>query len=350
MPPEKHTYQVLVGGKRFYVGGGLVASDQAWRLSERGALVLWGRPWLQWFAMTDSNHVPGQPPQKILIAIRNIFRPLARLAISFGIPFSALTEMLKEAFVEAAESHSQIDGKRLTDSRITLLTGVHRKDVRRLRHQKTPREASSEVVSLGALAVAKWVSDSKYTDSEGRPLALSRFQGGRSEELMEQSGTPGSSEDISFESLIASVSRKDIRARVVLDEWLRLGVVRINERNQVCLCADAFVPKSGLDEKAYFLGKNIHDHLSVIVHNFLDEKPMLERCVYYDGLSAEAVNTLEELAKKEAMKALKKINQQALALQEGGPASAQQSYRFNFGSYFFVGQKDPKLNVEDPEE
>jgi len=281
--------------------------------------------------MTDSVDVPGQPPRKILIAIRKIFKPLVRMSISFGIPISALIELLKEVFVEVAESEYKIDEKRPTDSRVTLLTGVHRKDVRRLRNQQLPEDSVPDVISLGALVVAKWVSDPDYIDSNGQPLALMRNV---------SSGSDGTSGAPSFESLIESVSRKDIRSRVVLDEWLRLGVVEINTSNQVNLCSDAFVPQSGLDEKAYFLGKNIHDHLAVIVHNLAEENAMLERCVYYDGLSTQAVDELHIQATTETMKALKNINQLALRLQSENQSSINKSYRFNFGAYFYGAKVD----------
>ena len=66
---------------------------------------------------------------------------------------------------------------------------------------------------------------------------------------------------VSFETLVASVNT-DIRPRAVLDEWLRLGVVQIDDSDQVCLVVDAFVPEKGLDEKAFLFGQNIHDHLA----------------------------------------------------------------------------------------
>ena len=52
-----------------------------------------------------------------------------------GVTFSSFVNLLKEVFVEVAEREFRLDGKPPSDSRINLLTGVHRKDVRRLRSQ-----------------------------------------------------------------------------------------------------------------------------------------------------------------------------------------------------------------------
>ena len=72
---------------------------------------------------------------------------------------------------------------------------------------------------------------------------------------------------------------KDIRPRVVLDEWLRLGVTQIDNLDRVCLVTDAFVPHDGLDEKLFYLGKNVQDHLEACVHNLNhpNDPPLLER-------------------------------------------------------------------------
>ena len=64
-----------------------------------------------------------------------LLRPLVHLLLSKQITFPILTTLLKELYVEVASEEFQIEGKRLTDSRINLLTGIHRKDVRRFREE-----------------------------------------------------------------------------------------------------------------------------------------------------------------------------------------------------------------------
>jgi hypothetical protein len=135
--------------------------------------------------------------------------------------------------------------------------------------------------------------------------------------------------------LVTSVN-KDIRPRVVLDEWLRLGAVELDTRDRVCLKTEAFIPSHGFDEKAYYLGRNVHDHVAAARHNLQDgTPPMLERSVYYDELSPESVEKLEQLAREEAMKVLQRINRRARVLQAADRKAHGSRHRMNFGFYFY---------------
>ena len=85
------------------------------------------------------------------------------------------------------------------------------------------------------VVVAVWMGSPQYLDADGQPLPLARFasEGGA----------------LSFEALVAGVN-SDIRSRVVLDEWLRLGVASIDDAGRVQLVRSAFVPSAGLSEIA----------------------------------------------------------------------------------------------------
>lgn len=240
-----------------------------------------------------------------------------------GLTFQWLMGLLKPVFVDVAQREFPLPDKRQTDSRITLLTGVHRKDVRRLREaSRMESEEPPASVYLGAYLVAIWTSDERYLDKRGRPKALSRL--------------PRDNEP-SFEELVTGVST-DIRPRAVLDEWLRLGAVEVDDDDRVRLKTEAFVPSKGFEEKVYYLGRNVHDHLAAARHNVHGgEPPMLERSVYYENLSPESVHELEELARLEGMKTLQILNRRARELQgrDKRKTKARARDRINFGLYFY---------------
>jgi Family of unknown function (DUF6502) len=160
---------------------------------------------------------PGEPPRALTQAIVRLLRPLVRVLIAHGVTFPMLAQLLKDIYVGVAEEAFPLSGKAQTDSRLSLLTGVHRKDVRALRGRGRAGDRPSPVVSRNAQMMAIWAGAADYLDARGRPRALPRT-GGRP----------------SFESLVESVS-KDIRPRVVLDEWQRLGLIRIDEHERVHL-------------------------------------------------------------------------------------------------------------------
>jgi hypothetical protein len=256
-------------------------------------------------------------------ALRRALRPLIRLMLANGITLPFLVELLKGLFVEVARTDFRVSAdQEPTDSRLSLLTGVHRKDVRRLREAGPGAlESMPESVSFGAQVVASWVSQANYLDEAGQPLALPRFSNG--------SGKP------SFDDLVSRHS-KDIRARVVLDEWLRLGVVHIDDQDRVILNTDAFVPSADSAEKVYFFARNLHDHAAAATHNLIDGgKPWFERSVFYDALSPASIEQINARAKQMGMHLLKTLNKSALESEARDAPELRSPQRFTCGIYFY---------------
>ncbi len=258
----------------------------------------------------------------LLRAVQRLLRPLARLLMAYGVNYLAFCNLAKGVFVDVAARDFPDDGAPVTDSRVSLLSGVHRREVKRLREEMLSRAPPPPVVSLGAQVVSRWCAEPIFLDSRRQPLALPR--------LASQGG------EASFERLVEGVS-KDIRSRAVLDEWLRLGAVTLDAEDRVHLVEHAFVPARGLDEKSFYLGKNIGDHLEAAGHNLIESQPpFLDRSVYCDGLSAESVEQLRVLSRELAVGAMQEINRRALELQEADHERADAGHRITFGVYFYA--------------
>lgn len=272
--------------------------------------------------MENENPSTLNPLQtKVMAAVRHILRPLIRLLLQHGINYTMLIEELKKLYIKVAEEDFPLEKRAQSDSRITLLTGVHRKDVKRLREADHQEEPAVKAKSLGAQLIARWLGDPLYQDEHGQPLPLAR--------------TAADGGGLSFESLMQSVS-KDIRARPVLDEWIRQGVVTVDQDGRVHLNMEAFVPEQGMEEKLFFLRQNVRDHLATAVDNLAGQQPaQLERCVYYDGLSESEVKELHAYASEQGMKILKAINKRAMQMQaEPEESRGKPDRRMNFGVYF----------------
>jgi hypothetical protein len=274
------------------------------------------------------------PSQALIHAVRQVLYPLARLLLGQGVTYPQLAELVKTVLVEAADREFRIAGKSQTDSRVSLISGVHRKDVRRLRAAPANgNNVTARSVSLGAQLVAAWTGLRRFRDKQGHPLPLPRLasQGG---------GT-------SFEALVERVS-KDIRSRAVLDELLRLGVVHMDEQDRAVLNVEAFVPRSGFDEKLHYFGHNLRDHVAAAAHNVLGAgEPLLERSVHYDALSEESILELAALAEKGGMEAVQSLNRRAIELEERDAVSTTQKHRFTFGIYFFRAPAADAKPTED---
>ena len=258
--------------------------------------------------------------EKVLAkAIKTMLKPLVKLLLRRGITYPNLLEPLKQIFVEVAEESFALENKKQTDSRVSLITGVHRKEVKRLREMISNTKALPEIkASLSAQIMAEWTGNNDFTSKSGQPLPLTK-QG----------------EKHSFEALVFMVS-KDKHPRSVLDDWLNQGIVTINQEGLICLNEAGFVPTENEAEKLFFAGKNIGHHLSVVTNN-LDNKqrPMLDRAVYYNNLSPESLHEIEKISKEKSLALLSEINHLAHELQQKDEGSSSARARFHFGSYFY---------------
>ncbi len=271
--------------------------------------------------MTDQDLSTQDSPPKIMAAVSYVLRPLVRMMLSHGISFQMFSDLVRSTYVKVAETEFKLDSKSQTDSRISLLTGIHRREVNRLRNERPSEMSLSQRASMSALLFTIWSGHPEYLDEEGMPIPLAR--------LSSQDGKH------SFESLVQSIS-KDFRARVVLDEWLRQGIVTLDGNDMVHLRDDAFTSPQDLQEKIYYFGQNIHDHLAATVHNMAgDAPPFLERCVFYDKLSPESVQELADYSRTVGMRALQSINKRAAELQKRDQGRSDAAYRTNFGVYNF---------------
>jgi hypothetical protein len=250
-----------------------------------------------------------------------LLRPLVRLCIRSGMTFPALAQLLRELFVNVAEHDFALEGKEQTDSRVSLLTGINRKEVARLRGAGTPVNETPATLSRTSAIIARWLAGPKFTDAKGNPLPLPRTASGDAP---------------SFELLVTSIT-KDVRPRAVLDEWLDREIVTINDDDEITLVETAFVPRGEDDRKWYYLGRNLHDHIAAAAMNVsAATPPFMERAVHYDGLSPELAARLEAHSRELAMDALKAANREAdraAARDRGGNS------RWNFGVYIY--REDP---------
>lgn len=266
----------------------------------------------------------GGPPAAFLKALERLLRPLVGAAMALGVTFPLFIRLLKRVYIGVATAESRAGGGAVTVSRISVMTGLQRKDIGQIQEQMERRLGPPANVSLGARLIGIWSGARSFTDSAGRPLPLARFAGARP----------------TFEDLVRTVST-DVRPRAVLDEWLRLGVVEIDAEDRVRLKSDAFVPRAGFDELAYFYGRNLRDHIAASSHNLAGEgEPFLERAVYYDKLTPASAAALERFAREVGIDALTRINREALRLADGDEGKPDADQRMSAGIYFYRGPDD----------
>jgi len=261
---------------------------------------------------------PGQPPEALLAAVRRILRPMVRGFIRFGLTYSLLSEMIKRAYVDIAREEFRLEAdKSPSDSRISLLTRVHRKDIRAFRLQPEPATLDLSDLSVSAQIIARWLSVRKYLAPSGQPRALPR------------EGKDG------FDQLALSIS-KDMHPRAILDELMHGKLAKLDVNGQVQLDARALVPDQDFDNLAWYYGLNPHDHIAASTHNISGNKPaFLDRSVHYSGLRRSSVEELQALSRELGMGCLLAINKRASELESDDSGKENADQRMTFGMYFY---------------
>jgi len=271
-----------------------------------------------------SNRPSLPPPELLLRALARLLRPLVRLLIQGGVTFPTLANLLRGLYVEVALHDLLTDPRAQTDSRISLLTGVHRKEVRRQRAPEAEPEPPS--LTLSSQVIARWLGTPALTDAGGNPLPL-----------------PRAGAFPSFEALVGAVT-KDIRPRALLNEWLDGDVATIDVEGRIRLRQAAFLPQGGREEQVFYFARNLHDHIAVATANVaaLGQAPFFDRSVHYDRLGDAAAARLVAAGREAAQAMLLDVNRVALGVADADDAArardpvAGPTRRVNLGVYLYV--------------
>lgn len=267
--------------------------------------------------MSDDSRSP------LLDAAVETLRPLARRLLEAGVPFGELEGRLRELFVHVAENDLSLPGRRPTDSRVSLLTGINRKEVRRIRSRDPAiKKPASFTRNLAASLVSRWLGDRRATDAQGRPRPIP-YQAPRGP---------------SFVALARQVTR-DLPPRVILDELLRTGAAKRGAADTIALRADAYVPKLGRSEKLGMLAEDPAELIETMLGNIFEEagSPRLQRKILYDNLGADALPRLRREIRRAGERFLRSIDQRvARADRDRNPnAPGGERHTAGVGLYYF---------------
>lgn len=188
----------------------------------------------------------------VLSALLKALRPIARFLMNSGIGYREFAEISKSAFVDVATSDYGLRGRPTNISRVAVMTGLTRKEVKRLRVKiSAGTQVDMARVVPPAEIIEKWHSDSNYLDAAGRPKTL------------EFEGSPPS-----FASLVKKYGG-DIPPGALRTELKRVGAVTEDEDGRLTVLKKYFRPldqvealKRALSQPVYGLALNIDHNLT----------------------------------------------------------------------------------------
>jgi hypothetical protein len=226
-------------------------------------------------------------------AIARILRPLIHILIRNGISYGTFADLAKWLFVDVAKREFAIEGRKQTVSRVSVVTGLNRKEVKRVSELPVPDDqASSERYNRAARVIAGWRRDTAFRGKNGVPAVL-----------------PLTGPDSSFQTLVKKYSG-DMPFRAVLDELVRVGAVVHTDDDRVHLLLRAYLPTGDESMKIHILGTDVAHLIASIQHNLQpDERgPFYQRKVMYDNLPADVLPAFRNLSAASAQKLLEDLD------------------------------------------
>jgi hypothetical protein len=175
--------------------------------------------------------MPSAIQQGILEALLSALRPIARFLLRAGIGYREFSEICKIAFVQVATKDYGIRGRPTNVSRVAVMTGLTRKEVKRLRDEASGRfSRSPQRRSPPADVLHFWYTDPDFLTPDRVPKEL-----------------PYDGHNPSFCSLVKRAAG-DIPPGAMRTELKRIGAVAEHANGLLTVNRRDFVPEN-VDER-----------------------------------------------------------------------------------------------------
>ena len=173
-----------------------------------------------------------------MTALLEALKPIIRALLRSGIGFREFAEVAKTAFVQVATDDYGIRGRPTNISRVAVMTGLTRKEVKRLREAAGPKgDSFISRRSAPADLLHYWHTDPDYTEANGTPKLL-----------------PYDGHSVSFLSLV-KLCAGDVPPGAMRTELRRIGALVERETGELEAVKRYFIP-GDIDERLE-LGLNL---------------------------------------------------------------------------------------------
>ncbi len=236
--------------------------------------------------MDESNQ------QLLARAILRLLRPLVRILLRNGVAFGTFSDLAKKVYTDVAFEDFTLEGKKQTVSRVSILTGLTRKEVKRLHELPEPGSLSEEKRYNRAIRVISgWLNDTRFCSADGVPLPLALED-----------------EEPSFSTLVRAYSG-DVPVQAMLTELTTSKSVEQRD-GIIYLIRHAYIPSDDPVEKIHILGTDVEELIATIDHNLTHQRDELrfQRKVSNDNISATSLKAFRQLSTKEAQMFLEHLD------------------------------------------
>lgn len=281
----------------------------------------------------------GDTTSAALDALTVVLIELVRFAMDQGLQVGQLEELVRRAMVTVALRAAE-GGERVPVSRLSVMTGIHRKEVKRLLESVGEARVRFRPSPISQVFL-RWVNDPGWQDPSGRPLALPRRI---------------DRDDVrSFEKLARSVTT-DVHPTTLLDELVRLRLVDHDAvHDTVTIRPIEHFPSEDMGRLLSFAAASLADHVAAVRENIaalrrhgradIGVAPFLEQWLYADELSEQSAREAK-LRATDLWRDLVRVLLPALSGLEASDRAADRpaTHRLRMGVYCYI----ERLEAEEP--
>ena len=253
---------------------------------------------------------------------RALLQPIARLLLKSGVTWKEFAELSRQTFVEVATREFGLRGRPTNVSRVALLTGLARREVRR-QQQAANAEPNSAAgyMSKAARVLSGWHHDAAFLDGDGHPRVL-----------------PLEGEGATFAELVRRYGGGDIPAGALLKELQLARAVERDADGNVRALTRVYLPRRMDEGQIRLWGSVLQDVGATLEHNLTrDAKtaPRFERRALSVLVDKSAVPAFKQFLEREGQAFLEKVDAwlTAAEIPEQGTASAA-AQRIGLGLYW----------------
>ena len=224
---------------------------------------------------------------------RALLRPIASVVLKCGMTWREFSELSKSVFVSVASDEFGIRGRPTNVSRVSILTGISRKEVKRQRDLLAePAAAASPRTTDATRLLSGWHQDPAYTDAGGNPLALESV-----------GGTP------SFQALFENYGG-DTPEQTLLRELLKAGSVEKDAKGRYVAKRRYHMPVEMDEGGIRYFGTNLYDHANTLSNNVTGDsgRRRLEGFAVDDQIHPECVDKFNAYLDERGQQFLEEID------------------------------------------
>lgn len=251
-----------------------------------------------------------------------VFRALVRVALRHGLSAPELEEILRWTYVDVVTTDDEFRLRhKQTDSRAAMLTGLSRKEVRRLKLMPPPHqsEQGNRYTNRAARVINGWTEDSRFSDGKDKAKRLSL-----------------KNDNPAFEDLVQQYGA-DVPPKTVLDELLRCGLAEVVDGEWLSLTQTRYIPPSGTIDQFEIMGMCASDLIATMERNWrpgCDEK-FPQTAVYSVTLPQEAMPLLRQSVAQHVREFAREMHHRIYDHSEKTQTPAPDHQRAGIGIYYF---------------